>query len=709
MSPEAVPDSDLPGIAGPAPASGQPIAVPDSDLPVDYGTPVEMLKTAGEQALSGATLGFSKALETKGFPALGIPAITTPEAIAGREAANPITSTLANIGGGAGLILGTGGLGGIAGEIGTAGKIGIGALEGAGFGGINQATDDWSQNKALDAQKIAASAGLGALIGGAGAGIVEGLRARFTPLAKVAPGVASQAEDVASTNPSNLAPGTPVDGGGVFQVADAPPQLKGAQPTSYQDIVDRVKDARFSGSAIELPQKAVLQDALSRIEMSNPVNPLQVDSLGNQTVRDTYNTFKETPGEAGEALQQNEALQKNELVGKAERTIKDISPGSEPVSDAVKGGQTAIDAFTNQYQNEQQALKPVFDNLKGLPYNGDLLGNTITRMVKAVPRVADVFDLTGGELDIKPYKTSMGIDESTYKAVKQAFESLQDQDVPDSFRKLWDIRKGLDQNIDVMAKGQAPAEIGAIKKSLMTQMEESSNNPTIRETFRRYAINEQQRQVIEKTFGASVGSPEFGAISKVKPEMIGDKIFGNTATVQAAKNILPKEQFNTILANWMSEARAAATDKGAFSSNKFGSFLRRNQDALNVAFSDNPAQLQRLRDLTTIMRILPDASPVNPSGTAKTLVRMISGMKLHDMTWEGLLASLPQKAVAAVEKRIQLGDLNKALAGETVKASATRSAQNGVAKTTSKLDSGIKELFSRAVISGAAGVARKMH
>lgn len=675
---QPVPAEDLPDSQ-----SGQP--VPDSDLPVDYGSGLEMAKTAVEQFLSGTTLGTSKVAETK----LGI---TTPEAIAGRERTNPITSTLFNIGGAGTLIAGTGGLGGLVEGAGAATRIGVGALEGAGIGAINQANDEWSQNKALDAQKIVAAGGLGALLGGAGAGLAVALKPKTAPLAPVSPEAAEQAVGAAETVPAAAGP-----------VADAPPEIKGVQPSSYQDIVSRVKDAKYAGNAIELPQKAVLEDALSRVEMSNPVNPLQLDSLGNQTARDAYSAFKETPGDVGAALGQYEAVQKNELVGKTLKAIRDISPGSEPTEDAVQGGKTAIDAFTNQYQNEQAALKPVFERLKDLPYQGNLTVDTISQMAKSVPRVADVFTFPEGELAIKPYKTSMGIDESTYKAVKQAVESLNDESTPDSFQKLWDIRKGLDQNVDALAQGQGPAEIRALKAGMMQQMEQSSGDPAIRDAFKRYAINQQQRQVIEKSFGASVGTPEFGAISKVKPEMIGDKIFGNTATTQAAKDILPQDQFNTILANWLSEAKAAATDKGAFSSNKFGSFLRRNQDALNVAFADRPEQLQRLKDLTTIMRILPDSPTINPSGTAKTLFRMVSGMKLHDMTWEGLLASIPQKAAAAVEKQIQMGELNKALAGEAVKNSATQSLQMNAAKMSGHLDKGIRALFS-----GAASTARKI-
>jgi hypothetical protein len=650
-----------------------------------YGSPSQQALTAIEQGVSGATLGLSKKLETS-------TGLTTPEAIAGRESANPVTATLANIGGTGALLTATGGLGAI-GEAGSvAGRIGVGALEGAGIGGINQATDDWSQNKALDAQKILASAGIGAIFGGAGAGLIEGIKAYK--------GGAPTAESIQSANNSN-SDVPPPDGFGPSVVDPAP--VKGVQPTSYQDLIDRTQNAKYMGNAVQMPQKAVLEDALSRIEMNNPVHPLQLDSLDNQGARDTYNTAKETPGEIGDALRANEALQKGELVNKTDQAIQNISPGSEPNPDAVQGGKTAVDAFTDQYQNEQAQLKPIFEELKRAPIIGDPVTDLIGRMSDAVPGVSEMFDITGGDIGIKPYKTAWGIDKATYNAVKEATQSLLDD--PNDFKSIWNIRKGLDQHIDVLAQGQAPSEIRALKAAMMDYMQDSvQNNPdvNVRDTFRRYAINEQQRNVIEKTFGASVGKPEFGAISKVKPEQIGDKIFSNTANVSAAKQILPREQFNTILANWIAEAKAAATDKGAFSSNKFGSFLKRNQDALNVAFSDNPEQLQRLQDMTNIMRILPDAPPVNPSGTAKTLFRMVQNAKVHDMTWEGLLASIPQtllKKAAAISER---ADLNHALAGKAANNSATQQLMKHVGITSDKIDAAIKGLFG-----GASANARK--
>src|SRR5208283_5401247 len=92
---------------------------------------------------------------------------------------------------------------------------------------------------------------------------------------------------------------------------------------------------------------------------------------------DIYNIRKDTPDELGNAFNTYESMQKNELVGKTDSTIKSISPGSEPTADAVEGGKSAIDAFTDHYQDEKDALQPIFDNLKSNQYGGIILPDLV--------------------------------------------------------------------------------------------------------------------------------------------------------------------------------------------------------------------------------------------------------------------------------------------------------------------------------------------
>lgn len=679
----------------PSQASSQsgPGQLPPGAVPADqfvsdqnqYSSPLEQLKTTAEQVASGATLGLSKVAETK---ILGV----KPEAIAGREAANPINSFLSNIGGGAASFELTGAAGALRGLGSVASRIAGGAGAGAVIGGVSRANDDWSQNKPLDAQKIAASAGIGALLGSAGSALGEGIKYKFgTPLAEGATKPIENTPSTASFELQNSGGEAPSLTNTTPEPVQDIPKTLGIKPSSLEEIDQALKRSKYDGSALDLPAKAELQDAISRVPLENPVNPAQLDSLNSQAERNVYQIAKESSGDIADKLARYEALQKNELVNQAQKTIQDISPGSEPEPNAYKAGQNAIDAFTDQYQDEKNALTPIFKSLKSAPLNADLLPDAVSKMTEAVPGIANMFDTTGGELGIKPYKTSWGIDKATYNATKEAVNSLSGED--SSLQTLWNVRKGLDQHIDVLAQGQAPQEIRALKAGLMDLMQESSGNPEIREAFKRYAINEQQRAVIEKAFGAGVGTPEFGALSKIKPENITDRIFANTATTNAAKQILPKEQFNVMLANWLAEAKATATDKGAFSSNKFGSFLRKNQYSLESAFSENPEQFQKLKDLTTIMRILPDAPSINPSGTAKTVMGMLKNLDLHNITYEGLIASIPKKIIEKSNNYLQSQKLNQALAGQASQNAAQTALKNHVSGINSKIERGIKALF----------------
>lgn len=660
-----------------------PEAKAEAENEAKYGGTLEGAKTLAEQTAAGASLGASKVAETKLF---GV----DPKDIAGREAAHPYLSTLGNVAGTAGLIYGTGGLGAFSEGATAAGRIGTAALEGAGIGGVSQITDDWSQNKALDAQKIAASAGLGALLGGGGVGLLEGGSALYKGIRGFR---ANLPETVGSAAAGSLAP-----------VDVIPPEgMSYAPPKSLQEIRDRVAQARLSGNALDLPQRSVLQDALSRVELEHPVNALQVDSLTSQDARDAYRAAKELPSNVGQVLNAYEGLQKGELVGKAVGTIQELAPGARFTSDAAKGGREAIDAFTNQYQAEQKGLAPLFQNFKteALGESIDHLPGMVEAMSEAVPGVSRVFDHEAGGLKLIKENLGTGLADSTFNAVKRVVKELEAHN-PETVEQLLNVRKTLDNYANVLEQGEGPAQIRRLKAALMNYTQDVSENPEIRDTLKRYAINEQQRGVIEKNFGASVGSPEFGSISKVKPEYVGDNLFKNTANVAAAKKILPPKAFNKALGNWLSENIEKVTADGNFSSRKFTSFLRENQDALKVAFADDPAKLKRLQDLMTITRILPDSAPINPSGTAKTIARAIKDFNVHNLTWEGLAGLLPKKVFQSIAEAAQIRDLNQRLAGQAAKESATQILQKRVENSSKAISTGVRLLFS-----GSASEARK--
>lgn len=654
--------------------------VSDEDMQQErYGTPQQQTIAAIESLSRGASFGLSDKLLTE----TGTPA----EDIRGRMEANPITSAVGNIAGSVktlGLIpIGATAEAALAPKVGALAARGLGyGAEGAALGAGNTITDQALGDTRINASKVLSDLGMGFAFG-SGLGLLsKGIEAT--------PALFKKASIEA---PSSLE--SAIDGTAANSVIDAPEPSMGLKPTSIDEIQARVKDAAYRGEGIEMPAKNVLEDAASRVEMLNPIHPLQLESLNNQSARDLYKTAIEMPGKEGDALRGYEALQKQELVKQTQNTIKNLALEAKLTSDATEAGNQAIDIFKDQYQTEKDLLSPAFEAIKKTDIgNIDHLPGVLNKMTDAVPGVARMFNTEGSTVSIKPYKTSWGIDKATYSAVKQAVESLEEAG-PKSFEELSNIRKGLDQNIDILAKGQAPQEIMALKKSMMDYMQdvlqgaEGSQATDVRELFKRYAINEQERGVIEKAFGASVGSPEFGAISKIKPEMISDRIFANTATTKAAKNILPQDKFQHLLGNWMSEQIEKVTDKGAFSSNKFGSFLKKNADVLNEAFANNPQALTRLKDLNNIARILPDSTSINPSGTAKTLLGILKAHSLGDF-----IGNIKGYAAEKLQQKIINEKLNAALAGKADQATKLSVIKRTIEKTNEKIEKGAKAIFS---------------
>lgn len=678
-----------------------------------YGSIQQQSLAALEGAARGASLGGSDWLETK----FGL---ATPEAIRKRQEIHPVTSALFNMAGGAALIGATGGLAApIEGAL-TAAKVaplaariaGFGA-EGAVFGAGNVVSDAALGDTNLNAQKIASDIGFGAVLGGGLGALSKGIEAM--PIFRKS---ASEAEKVASKGIE--AGESPIAEGAIY---DAPGGVKegktGISPTSIDEIAERVRDASYRGEAVEMPSKKILADSSSRVPLDNPIHPLQVESLNDQATRDLYKTALEMPSKEGDALRSYEALQKSELGKRTDMTFRDLAPESELISDAKKGGEKAIDAFTENYQKEKAVLGPAFEALKETELgNIDHLPGVVEKMTDAVPGVARMFNTEGKAIELLPYKPSWGIDKSTYNAVKTVIEDLKDG-TKKNFQELSNLRKSLDQNVNILEKGQGPREVMALKKAMMDYMQEvlekadpfiktvaseGNEGASVRELFKRYAINEQQREVIEKAFGASVGSPEFGAISKIKPEDISDKIFKNTATVKAAKEILGEAKFNELLANHLAEQKSLATDKGIFSSNKFGSYLKKNQDALNEAFSGNPKALEKIKDINNIMRILPDSQSINPSGTAKTLWGILHAHSIPD-----LLANAKEFGAHKLEERMMSERLNAHLAGKADQSTKLGIIKNIIDKTNNKINVETKGIFNKntirgGAISGAVGV-----
>jgi hypothetical protein len=672
--------------------------------------------TAGQQALAGVegvarggSLGTSDFLETQ--LAHFNPQLFGPQAIKGREEANPITSFAGNVLGTAGLI---GATGGIAGPLEAGLAPGVGGLaarvlgfgaEGGVLGGGNAISDAALGDPSLNAQKVLGHIGMGAALGGGLGALSKGI-GLGRALMRGNPEV-----DAAELATASSAEGIPV--------SEAPsPELGKTQKSLAEMKAATDQMTQYGGLNTELPEKAVAQDAHSRVGplMQLPINEMQFDSLNSKADQRAFKAMRELPGEAGKTIQTFEGAQKGELTNILDNTVNDIAPGYQPTSDAAVGGERASDALTTQIQGVRDSLGPAFEQIKSTPLNNtNHLAGVMEYLTDsnsspyANGKIANMFDFGGDDLNILPYKTGMGIDKSTYSAIKQAVESLQEN--PEDFEKLFDIRKGMSQNVDVTKLGDAAKEVGKAKAAMMDYIQDAvqSQDPDlqVRDTFANYAKNEQNAQLVEKKFGAEIGSDNFRSMAKGKAEeSILGKIFSDSATTNAVKNILPPQEFSKLLADHLAILRNNATDNGVFSSNKFFSKIRGNQYALNEAFAGNPEPLQKIKDATTLLRIFPDSTPINPSGTTQTFFQGMINAGINPIKQ---LENVFNTGKKVIDDAMMARQINAKLAGQADAANKLSTVQGILQKVNDTISSGAKSIFnSNAVRGGVLGGANNL-
>ena len=696
---------------------------PYQDAASAYGTLPQVALTALEQTASGATLGASKKLETY----LGVP----PEDIKRREDTNKITSFLSNALGTGALIYATGGMGGAAegaglageasltaaglegtsgllgtaGNLSTAAKIGLGGVEGSIIGGVNEATDDWSQNKALDAQKIAAAAGIGGLLGVAGTGIDEGISAYRNPIVKINPSVAEAAENAGAPPPPGTPPPPPASmPGGVAAGVSEP-------AASIEQAAERLANARkFGNLNTDRPQGRQVMDALTRLDLGEATpTGAQEAAILNPAEDNDWNLQREMGGKTGDIIRGTESWQRQVAATQLENDLKELNGGVKAIEDPVSGGNATNDILAKRFREIEESTKPALQAIRDAGVgSADHLGGVVEALTEGKNNnLSNMFDTSGADIEVLPFSDKMKINHDTYKSVAKLVKSLQDGNT--SLEDLMHYRNIMGNSTETITPGgvKSLSEIGALKAKLMTYIENYTQqfNPElqVREPLKAWAINKGYQEAIEG-MGASVGKPEMGVKSNIIPEDINKNIFKNSTNVNTVKRFLGSSQeFNKIAANHIAQQKAAFTKDGTLSSARFKSWLGTNKPELDAAIGDSPKIYQHINDLATFLHGMPDAKSVNPPHTARTFMAMAKNLSLYppDAVKEigqHALAMFKEKA----EERAVIARLNAQMASKTATNAGNETIKSGVKKVSTKLETGIKALFQ-----GAASNARK--
>lgn len=657
-----------------------------------YGSPLQTAKAGILGLERGLTLGLSDLARTKLESYLPEEYQTKPEEIKGLMEANPITNAASEmLGGGAALAL-TGGVTGLlpkALQVGTglaptAARLGAMATEGGLFGAGSAVTDYALGDPDLNAQKVLSHIGMGAALGlGAGA-LGEAIIAaapKTVALGKAIKEKFTGAKELPSMPEVPTPSGEPL-------ITESPEFKITKPPKTKSELQEMLNQAKLQGYTEELPQYDILKQAVQESPTTVPVMEFQINAHKSL---DDLNNYKFTRLKQQD-LQDLETVQKKVLNDAVDSTIKSISPNKNVVSDALENGEYAANVFNDLIKTEQKASGELVAQAKKWETEGfDHFKGALDAMSSRIPDIADIVKYTPeGEVLYKPYSTSMGMTKKTYSNVVESLKALEKN--PEKFADLFNIREGLENGVNLLSADKTVSQIKELKAALMEYMGNMTEyGPSgLREGFKRYAINEEKRAVLEKSFGINTREIKPHQVGKAE-ENITNKIFKDSETISAAKAILPKKEFDQITANYLAQLRAKHTSsEGVFSSKMFDRDLKNKESVLRTALSDNPKALKDLKNYIVQSRIIPDAASINPSGSALTWWKM---------ALSGDIKGLAEKLVTGkIEQHIANQNFENLLQGKAQNASIMSQVEKMIEKTNSKIKTGAKSIFSVAPV-----------
>jgi len=568
------------------------------------------------------------------------------------------------------------------------------AIIGAGFG-AGQAVSDLALSEAdMTPESVATSlisnVGLGAITGGvAGAAFAKVLGAPKTAqkLIKTEDALEAAARptlDIPVTGTIENIPGRTSQ-----EIAE---QLR-------PDSVDAIKalNSAYEGMGLgagELPTAQRLNEVKSILGAEMKIKPLSVheEMAASKKARDIYGTLlRDTPTADAEAfLRYEQNFKKQAELGIQDAITAGTTKETKPLFEA---GDELLTSIKKAHTTEKKALGDIFENIgaKEIPagaHNADL----VVSLSKNIPFLGRAMRVTGseagekaGQIALQPFSPKFGIDEANYGIIKKALETVNDPNV--TIKDLQAVREFVRKSKDVTSLGSE--SLDQVRKTMLDHISKVTElykpDAKIREAITRYAINENNLDKLERIIGGSVDN--LNLLDKAVPENVIGKIFSNSNNMQAAREVLGEERFLDLTKNYVNSFVDKATDKvkGGFSSQKFHSEIQKKAVLLKQAMGDQ--RYNKLLAWTDAARLIPDAPPVNPSGTAKSgLIR-----SAYDVGKKAVNLQFGD-AVGAIDDYLQAKS-NLKLMGEVLKGQKTL--QDIQRKQNIDIKSSIQEFFNK--------------
>ncbi len=505
------------------------------------------------------------------------------------------------------------------------------------------------------------------LVGGAALKGVKGLVSGLPKAAETigsfgrAKSVATGTQEGSASARSAAKSGASVSGGGI-SVEQGGKLFEIKPPQSLEEL----RSWKPPQNAGQLPSF----ERMKQIEQIVPdlsIKPLNYhyDMLSNpKKMKELKIQFENLPTKDAQQIAAYNYEMLNESEKKVKSLVNEIS-GAEPKS-LPDSGSDLINTVKDKYSAEKEALGPIFQDLK--KSNTQISPQESADLIYQIGENSKVgklleVDQTTGKFKLKNNTPRTGVSDQEHKIISRLVDDLNDGM---TFEEIQNAREFLRKGIDP-ANPKVTEEISKVRSVLLGQLENLAGKygPQVKDTFKRYAINERTRESIEQIIGGKIESLD--AMYSANPDKVVGKIFSNPNHAEIVKSYVGPEKFSEMVQAYVNNGISKSFDstKG-FLPHNLKSWVAKNDAFLNAYLPETKERLSALADYGFMARRFLDE--VNPSGTAASLAGMLSPKSFFQkVAQEGVVSAATSEATGLVRGKLKqrqaVGALSDALSG----------------------------------------------
>lgn len=408
----------------------------------------------------------------------------------------------------------------------------------------------------------------------------------------------------------------------------------GKTPGSLEELTTRNRQLKGAVFGDELfPREKELVDAVAVLgdELQGKPLPLHFERVSGTERAKEVKRMTEMPGPVARAMSESDAILKGELGGHAKKLASGLGAETESASSEAS---KAVQSFRADYLAKRDELSKPLEAIYGLrSVTGEatenmLFGlNTIGQELTGDNLVRRVVEKNGAvQLVLKPHRLISGLDPEIYGVVRKTVNELNALNREGKHLSIGDIgriREGMRKAID-RSQPRDTQIIDLFRKRMLDEMENVAQEygENAREVMRKWAINEKSIEKLENMLGGRLASDfKSRTVDAVPPEVIAKKIFQTSENTKVALETLGSERVRAIMGGALAEHLNLKQNATGFSGIQLKRFLDNNRHVLPEIMT--PDELDKIRAISTIARLVPDQPPANTSGTATSLMDMV--------------------------------------------------------------------------------------